>query len=75
MADININNEIIDFFGSQKELAEQLGVSEGAVSLFFNRTGFPAFRACQIEALSKGRFKAVDIIKGNKFFFADGEEI
>jgi len=73
--DIDINNEIIDFFGSQKELAEQLGVSEGAVSSFINHTGFPAFRACQIEALSKGRFKAVDIIKGNKFFFSNGEEL
>ena len=60
--------EVIEYFGSQKELAERLGVSEAAVSFFVNRDGFPAFRAIQIEIMSDGRFKAIDLIEGNNFY-------
>ena len=60
--------EIVAFFGSQKAMAEKLGVSEAAVSYFINQDGFPAFRAIQIEIMTDGKFKAADLIETNRFF-------
>jgi DNA-binding transcriptional regulator YdaS (Cro superfamily) len=62
-----IIDEVISHFGGQRALAQLLGVSDGAMSMFVNRDGFPAARAIQIEEMSEGKFKAVDLIKGNRF--------
>ena len=64
-------DEVIAYFGSQKELAKRMGISEASISLFINKDGFPAFRAIQIEMMSEGRFKAVDLIKDNRFYNGD----
>lgn len=55
-------DKLIDHFGSQREMARVLGVSEAAVSQW--RVRGVAFRqALRIEYLTKGAFKAVDIVK------------
>ena len=52
---------VIDWFGSQSECARRLGVNRAAVSQWMVEGGFPAARALQIEAMSNGAFRAVDI--------------
>lgn len=56
-------DEVIDYFGSCSALAEALAVSRPAVSQWVAAGGFPPLRALQIERLSKGRFRAIDISK------------
>lgn len=53
--------KIIDWFGSQSEMARKLQVDRSAVSQWVNAGKVPAMRAIQIESLSNGLFKAVDI--------------
>lgn len=53
-------DEIIEFFGGQPDLAHLLGVHRSAISQW-KVEGVPFKRALQIEILSKGLFKAVDI--------------
>jgi len=60
--------ELIEFFGSQKDMADRMGLSESAVSQYLNTLGFPAFRSIQIEIMSDGKFKASDILESNVFF-------
>lgn len=62
-----IIGEVIFHFGGQRALAQLLGVSDAAMSMFVNKDGFPAARAIQIEKMSGGKFKAVDLIRGNRF--------
>lgn len=54
--------EIIQQFGSQVELARQLGVTQAAVAQWVADEKVPAYRAIQIERITGGQFKAVDII-------------
>ena len=54
--------EIIKWFGSQVELARQLGVTQAAVAQWVADEKVPPYRAIQIERITDGRFKAVDII-------------
>ena len=54
--------DIFLFFGGQSALADKLGVDKSAVSQWKSE-GVPAFRAVQIEKLSNGKFRAVDILK------------
>lgn len=55
-------NEIIRRFGSQVELARQLGVTQAAVAQWVSDERIPPYRAIQIERITDGQFKAVDII-------------
>ena len=55
-------NEIIRRFGSQVELARQLGVTQAAVAQWVSDEKVPPYRAIQIERITDGQFKAVDII-------------
>ena len=55
-------NEIIRRFGSQVELARQLGVTQAAVAQWVSDERVPPYRAIQIERITDGQFKAVDII-------------
>lgn len=57
----NRMDAVIDWFGSQSECARQLGVNRAAVSQWMTEGGFPAARALQIEAMSGGAFRAIDI--------------
>ena len=54
--------EIIKWFGSQVELARQLGVTQAAVAQWVADEKVPPYRAIQIERITDGQFKAVDII-------------
>jgi len=56
-------DEVIAHFGSKLELSRALRVSPSAVTYWVRRGGFPARRAIEIELMTHGRFKAVDITK------------
>lgn len=55
-----IPDKILQHFGSQEALAKACDVSPQAVSKW-QRSGIPADRAIQIEKLTKGAFRALDI--------------
>lgn len=54
-------DDVVRYFGSYGELADALGVSRPAVSQWMASGAFPPLRALQIERLSGGRFRAIDI--------------
>lgn len=54
-------DEIIKHFGGRAKLAYALGVTPSAVTVWCRMGTLPANRAIQIERLSAGRFRAVDI--------------
>ena len=54
-------DEVIKWFGNQSEMARALGVSPQAVFQWVQEGSFPAGRALQIERLSAGKFKAIEI--------------
>ena len=58
--------EIIKWFGSQVELARRLGVTQAAVAQWVADEKVPPYRAIQIERITEGQFKAVDIIGGDR---------
>jgi DNA-binding transcriptional regulator YdaS (Cro superfamily) len=57
---LQVYNKIISHFGSHANLARALGVSRVAVTLW-RKEGIPAQRAIEIEKITGGKFKAVDI--------------
>ncbi len=54
---------IVEWFGSQKRMAEALGVDKAAVCQWVAAGKLPPARAIQIERLTGGEFKAVDIME------------
>lgn len=52
---------IIKHFGNQKKLADLLGVSHVAV-VQWKRRGLPPKQAIRIERITKGYFRARDIV-------------
>jgi|14_taG_2_1085336.scaffolds.fasta_scaffold120376_2 DNA-binding transcriptional regulator YdaS (Cro superfamily) len=48
-------NELINYFGSQKALADFLGVKHGHI-YYWLRNGLPIKRAIEIEKKTNGRF-------------------
>mgnify|MGYP005990854593 CR=1 FL=1 len=62
--------QVIEYYGSQAKLAELLGVTRAAVTQWVNDGGLPPLRAIQIEVMSGGDFKAVDLTNNKK----DSEE-
>lgn len=58
-------DEICNYFGNQARLAKALNVTRVAVSIW-KREGIPAARAIEIEKLTEGRFKAVEIINNEE---------
>ena len=53
--------EVIDWYGSQAQMARKLGVDRAAVAQWVSAGKFPPARAIQIEEQSGGLFKAVDL--------------
>lgn len=53
-------DDIVSYFGGQTKLAEILGIDKAAISNW-RKDGVPPLRAIEIERLSDGHFKAVDI--------------
>lgn len=56
-------NKIVEWFGSQSEMARQLGVDRSAVTHWLTKGSLPPKRAIEVEKLSGGIFKAVDIME------------
>lgn len=54
-------NEIIEHYGGKLALAKALGVSAPAVTLWCHLNRIPPRRAIQIEQMTNGKFRAVDI--------------
>jgi len=54
-------NKIFEHFGSAKALADELGISQSAVSQW-QETGIPPTRAIEIERLTGGKIKAIEIM-------------
>lgn len=48
--------EVAEFFGSKKKLADALGIKPSAVTMWGD--SIPESRQFQIQVLSKGKFKA-----------------
>ena len=58
-----VNFELIfKHFGSQNKLAGELDVSTQAISIWKNKGFIPPGNAIQIERLTNGKFKAVDLV-------------
>ena len=57
----NMIDKLIEHFGSRKALYEALGVTRQCLSQYEKRGYLPAKRAIEIEAITKGKFKAKDI--------------
>ena len=55
---------VIAYFGSGNKLAGALDVSSAAVSQWVAKGHFPPLRAVQIEKITDGKVKAVDLIQG-----------
>lgn len=55
-------DKIIKWFDGQKKMAMALGISEPAISIW-KRDGIPPLRAIEIEEITNGEFKAVDIVR------------
>jgi DNA-binding transcriptional regulator YdaS (Cro superfamily) len=53
--------EIVAHFGTQKRLADELGINRSQISLWIRTGVIPALRAMQIEKITDGKFKALDI--------------
>lgn len=49
-------------FGSQKAIADALGITESAVSQWFKAGKVPASRALEIVRITKGKVKLKEII-------------
>lgn len=56
-----IVDEVIEWFGNQSNMARALNVNRSAVNQWRRAGGMPAKRALQVERLSGGKFRAVDI--------------
>jgi DNA-binding transcriptional regulator YdaS (Cro superfamily) len=56
-------NAVKDFFGSWGAVATALGATPPAVSQWLSDGGFPPKRALFVETLTKGKIRAIDLIK------------
>lgn len=54
-------NDVVAWFGGQTETARAVGVSPQAVFQWIAEDSIPPKRAIQIERLSGGHFRAVEI--------------
>jgi DNA-binding transcriptional regulator YdaS (Cro superfamily) len=66
---------VLAFYGSQVGVARLFQVSRAAVSQWTTAGGFPARRALQIEMLSGGRFRAIDIVAPGELELEDKKSV
>lgn len=55
--------DIIKWFGSKSKMARSLGVDRSAVTHWRQKGNLPPMRAIQVERISDGKFRAVDIME------------
>lgn len=55
-------NSVFDFFGGQNKTAGILDVSTQAISQWKVKGCFPPAQAVEVERLTNGEFKAVDLV-------------
>ena len=58
---VSVDDVVAWFGGEQVVLAKKLGVTKAAVSYWVSEGKIPANRAIQIEMLTEGAIKAVDL--------------
>jgi len=58
-------DELFLHFGSQSALARRLGISPAAIAQWLV-DGVPPARAIEIEKMTDGKFKAVDLVGATK---------
>jgi hypothetical protein len=58
-------HDVFKHFGSQAKTAEVLKVDRSAITHFVNAGGFSPKRALEIELLTEGKFKAIDLVVTN----------
>ena len=58
-------DELFLHFGSQSALARRLGISPAAIAQWLV-DGVPPARAIEIEKITDGKFKAVDLVGATK---------
>lgn len=54
--------DVIDYFGSQSKLASAFGVHRSSITQWMKSEHLPAERALEIEAMSGGKFTAMELI-------------
>lgn len=54
-------DELFLYFGNQSNLARRLGISPAAITQWIV-DGVPPARAIEIEKMTSGKFKAVDLV-------------
>ena len=54
--------EVIEHFGNQANLARELGVTRQAITLWKVLDAIPPGNAVEIERITNGKFKAVDLV-------------
>lgn len=54
--------KIVEHFGSQAKMGRRLGVSRQAITIWKTHNSVPPGSAVEIERLTKGKFKAVDLV-------------
>jgi len=57
--------EIIEWFGSKSKMAKRLGVDRSAVTHWQSKGNLPPLRAIQVERMTGGKFRAVDIMEAD----------
>jgi len=55
--------DVVEWYGSQANMARAMGVTPVSVSLWMRDGYMPPARAIELEVKSGGKFKAVDLIK------------
>lgn len=56
-------DKMVEWFGSQAEVARTLNVSPSAVTQWLQAGAVPPQRAIQIEAITKGEIKALELVE------------
>jgi len=54
--------ELFEFFGGRNKLCGQLDVSNAAISAWKMADAIPPGNAVEIERITNGKFKAVDLV-------------
>ena len=58
-------DELFKYFGSQNKMAGDLDVTTQAISQWVRDNKIPPARAIQIEFITKGEFKAINLVGEN----------